>query len=342
MLNKTRKKSNVSPTEQESRKSHMKLAIWGAVLFYLLLYVVSRWFPVITGHTMQSDWAVILVSSVPLVIAIAYIVMDIFPKISAEVGGVKVSLEKALEYSNAETVHFDYRLDNSYFQKGRLKDLNNHIEELRTGSKSPSVLLVTLNGKMNVTFPALKQYVYGLAKLHSMRFIVFIDSTQTYLGFMPIEKFMIRYPKTSLEVILDDMLNDEGSARYWSNTFRLNTNINEDSIQRNIRDLALRQWKLIGLKRKDIDDLDFFDDERLENNRNIETEFDVIRLGAVTTRITKETEPIKAYQLMKQAGTNGVPVIDNAGRFLGMVIKDDLLNQLIEHFLTSTEQRQES
>jgi len=318
----------------------MYLSIIGALLFYVALYVVSKWFPIMTGHSMQSDWAVILVASVPLLIAISYIIMDVFPVIKTKVAGVEVSLEKAMEVSHDDMVHFDYRLVNDTFQKGRLADLSAHLDQLRNSKKSPNILLVPLSGNMRVTFPALKQYVYSLSNFSSMRFVVFVDMDQRYLGFMPIDKFIAKYPRTSLEVILGDMANDEDAAKYWARIFQLNSNISRNTINDDLASLNYRQWREEDLRnrRRLQDEFDFRTEEERGSNRFIDSEMDVVKLGGINVKIRKDTKPIAAYNLMQENGVNGLPVVDDQEKFLGMVIKDDLLDQLIEQFLIGSEQ----
>ncbi len=357
------KKQQSSP-----KKTHMMLSIVGALLFYIALYAVSKWFPIMTGHTMQSDWAVILVASVPLVIVIAYMVMDLFPKISAEVGGVKVSLEKAMEHSTKEMIQFDYQLADSFLEKGDLEDLNYHLEKLRDNKKSPSILLVPLSGNTGVTFPGLKQYIHELAKISSMRYIVFVDMNRTYLGFMSISTFIAKYPKTSLEIILDDMISDEKSAEYWSNTFQLRNYVNPAQLKRDFMKLAIKQW--IG----EIDDLDDRQKAELERavflkqldgrksnldkSRLRESEFlrqdyrkgrqpmdlasDIQKLGAITAHVSKDEKPIAAYDRMREYAVNGLPIVDENNKFVGMIVKEELLDQLLRHFLTIAEQKHES
>lgn len=321
-----------------------------------------------TGHSMQSDWAVILVASVPLVIVVAYIVMDTFPKISAEVGGIKVSLEKAMDFSKSEMIQFNYQLADSFLETGDLENLNEHLEQLRVSKKSPSMLLVPMAKNVSGIFPGLKQYVYELAKIPSMQFIVFVDMNRTYLGFMPISSFIAKYPKTSLEIILDDMIKDENSAKYWANTFQLNSHIDLEILKRDFIKLAAKQWmgeiedlndrqrvelersvflkQLSGQKpnsdKSRIRELEFIRQERGGDRQLMDLVSDVLNLGAMTAHISRNEEPSSAYNLMSDYGVSGLPVLDENHRFLGMFMKEELFDQLMRHFLAATEKGQKS
>jgi hypothetical protein len=309
---------------RNSTKTRVIQSIIGALLFYFTLYVVSKWFPIMTGHSMQSDWAVILIASVPLIIALTYMVTDLFPVIKAKVGDVEVTLEKSIHYdAGDEMVRFQFRLQDRFFEKGPFEDLKQQIEALKKRNITPDILVVPLSGSMHTTFPALKQYVHGLSQIASMRFIVFVDMNKSYMGFMPIDKFMAKYPRTSLETILDDMINDERSGDYWARTFQLQ-NITTAQLQRDLKELVDRQW------------MEENQNQRLENEYRgeyIDTDYDVIKLGGLKARIYKETRPGAAYNLMREHAVNGLPVVDAQEKFVGMLMKEDLLDQLIEGLL---------
>jgi CBS-domain-containing membrane protein len=59
----------------------------------------------------------------------------------------------------------------------------------------------------------------------------------------------------------------------------------------------------------------------------------VIKLGGLKARIYKETRPGAAYNLMREHAVNGLPVVDAQEKFVGMLMKEDLLDQLIEGLL---------
>ncbi len=274
-----------------------------SITFYVALFITALFFQPLTGYAFKSDWAILVVAAIPMIALIVLILLERAK--SLEIAGIKIELQQTtLDITKALIP------EKGVVEKELTSELPRIIEEAKR--EESQILLVRLGGEMHVEFPALRNYVYELSKAAPIEYIVFIDEEERYLGFIAVEKFKAKYPKFGIEMLLDDIEHDE----HVLNQLKDYIHFTVSEIPVNIRSKYLRDKFVLSLW-----------DPNLEQ-RAI-TKHDLTRLGAMRLFLLQKSTVSEAYDQMLKNRVSGIPVIDEKWRFMGIVNKDKVLQEVI-------------
>jgi len=306
------------------------------VFFYAILLLVTKQFPIWTGYTFKSDWALLAVVSVPLFVFGVVFIFEIFPKITAKVGGIEIGLEKTIASSLLESPLLQYSDVQDELEKKRLRDLKIIRQAIAKGKRF-RILTVSLNDRINLI--TLRHYVYELSKITPLEYIVFIGDKKLYLGFLTVTKFKERFPKYNLEILLDDypiypQSDLEGHPfNFWEQTigFHLENNRKPDFNQIRKR-LLLNQWR----PHNQIPQNDILDDSLFYIGfENIE------KLYLDTGSVSFKDKSKIAYKKMLENGLPGIPVIDGNKAYLGIITKEAITDKIVSQLLEQAKEIEE-
>jgi len=291
-----------------------KEALLAAFFFYVLLFVIAKWFPTWTGYTLKSDWALILIASVPIIAIVLLVVIENAAWIKLKFGDLEIGFERLIPTSSDQSLRLDPTIE--AIRKGNLADLRQMAEFTSRGKTKPKVLLVPIGDEeFRVNFIALRQYIYELERVTPLEFIIWIDNLDTYLAFTPVKSFTERYPKTQLEILLEGL---EESVDYPIREdigfLRLTTN-DIYRIRETRQRLIRRQW-----------------DENMENV-DIRGVRDLTRLGALRLKVEKSQGLLDAYRLMVENNLNGIPLVNDRQEYEGIVTKDKIAEEALAKLL---------
>ncbi len=270
-----------------------------SAIFYVTLFIATRF----ASTVFKNDWTLLIVASIPILVLIVLVLLERAK--SVEFAGIKIELQRTtLDITKALIP------EKSLVEKDLTSELSRIVEEAKR--EESRILLVRLGGEMHVEFPALRNYVYELSKVAPIEYIVFIDEDERYLGFCAVEKFKAKYPKFGIEMLLDDIEHDE-------HVF----NLLKDYIHFTVSDIPLKiQSKYL----RDKFVLSLWDPNL---NQPEITKHDLNRLGAMRLFLLQKSTVSEAYDQMAKNSVSGIPVIDEKWRFIGMVNKDKVLQEVI-------------
>ena len=280
--------------------------------FYISLLVAALLFPRLTGYTFQSDWSLLLVATVPLLALVILLLIERATSVKAKFAGIEIEFQRTITTPINQTV----TLEEDLIAKGYTYEIRRIVEEIQARRESPHILIVRIGrrrGQMRVEFLALRDYVYELSRIAPIEYIVFIDEDDRYLGFMTVEQFKAKYPKFSIETLLEDFERDEHTYREWRMFFHMPFPEVREALERVRYELVLPLW----------------DPQR--DRREI-TERDLTRLGATRLYLQKPTV-VEAYRRMVENRVPGIPVVDERRRFLGVATKDRVIQEVILQLL---------
>ncbi len=136
---------------------------------------------------------------------------------------------------------------------------------------------------------------------------------------MTVEQFKAKYPKFGVEILFEDFERDERTYRLLRELFHMNVPFHV--LYRDVREALERvRYELV---------LPLWDPQR---DRQEITKRDLTRLGATRLYLQKPTV-VEAYRRMIENGLSGIPVVDERGRFLGVVTKDRIIQEVIVQLL---------
>jgi len=71
-----------------------KWAVVSIILFYLLLVLFSKWFSPWTGRTLTNEWILVLISSIPLLIVLAFMLAGNISKV--KIAGIELEFDRQI------------------------------------------------------------------------------------------------------------------------------------------------------------------------------------------------------------------------------------------------------
>jgi len=289
-----------------------RAAILLSVTFYVSLLIAALLFPRLTGYTFQSDWALLLVATIPLLALIVLLLIERATSVKAKFAGIEVEFQRTITTPISQTV----TLEEELIAKGFTYEIRRIVEEIQARREAPHILIVRISRRhrqMRVEFLALRDYVFELSRIAPIEYIVFIDEEDEYLGFMTVEDFKTKYPKFGLEMLLEDFEKDERTHRWWREFFHMPFPEGREVLERVRNELVLPLW----------------DPQR--DRREI-TERDLTKLGARRLYLQKPTV-VSAYRSMIENRVPGIPVIDERRKFLGVATKDRVIQEVVAQLL---------
>ena len=284
-----------------------------SLAFYVSLLITVLLFPRLTGYTFQSDWAILLVATIPIIALVILLLIERATSVKAKFAGVEIEFQRTITKQVNQTV----TLEQDRIAKGFTSEIRRIVQEIQDRGNTPHVLIVRIGrrNQMRINFLALREYVYELTRVAPVEYIVFVDELDEYLGFMPVEQFKAKYPQFGIEIMLHDFrddnrqIRDERLFRVWERIFHAPFFEYRDAWERIQSELVLPQ----------------------RDNRNI-TERDLPRLGAVRLYLQNPTS-YQAYRQMVENKVSGIPVVDDRRRFLGVATKENVMQEVIIQLL---------
>src|SRR5262249_17984413 len=86
--------------------------------------------------------------------------------------------------------------------KGSLADLPDLVAGIREQGATKRMLTVDLTKR--VEFMALREYIFELSRVAPLRYVVLLKGADDYLGFVSVAEFKERFPRHSLELLLNE------------------------------------------------------------------------------------------------------------------------------------------
>ncbi len=288
-----------------------------SVVFYVSLLVTALLFPRLTGYAFHSDWALLLVSAIPLLALIILLLIERATSVRAKIAGVEIEFQRTI----TEPINQTVTLEQELIAKSSTHAIGKIIQEIKDRGDSPHSLIVRVGQRnfMRIEFVALRHYVYELSRVAPLEYIVFINEDDEYLGFMPVGLFKAKYPEFGIEVLLRDFqregrsIRDENIYRVWERVFHAPFPEFIDSWERIQNELVLPQW------------------DAQRDKRDI-TEHDLSRLGAIQLYLQNPTG-FQAYRQMIESKVSGIPIVDDRRRFLGIATKEKVMQEVIIQLL---------
>lgn len=286
-----------------------------SITFYITLFVVALLFPRLTGYTFQSDWSLLLVAAVPLLALVILVLVERAASVKAKFAGIEVEFQRIISMPIIQAVKLE-ELEKDIIEKGYIYEIHRIVEEIQARQEPPHIFIVRIGRQrrqMRVEFLTLRDYVYELSRVAPIEYIVFVDENDRYLGFMTVEQFKAKYPKFGIEILLEDFKRDERIYRLWKRFFDESFPEIRDVLESVRSELVLLLW------------------DPLRDHREI-TERDLTRLGVLRLYLQKPTV-VEAYRKMVENKVPGIPVVDERGRFLGVVTKDRIVQEVVLQLL---------
>lgn len=283
--------------------------------FYVSLLVTALLLPRLTGYAFQSDWALLLVATFPLLALVVLLLIERTTSVKAKFAGIEIEFQRTVTTSISQAI----TLEEDLIEKETTHEIRRIVEEIQAGRESPHILIVRIGRRRKqrrVEFLALRDYVYELSRIAPIEYIVFIDEDDEYLGFMTVEQFKAKYPKFGIEILLEDFERDKRAYQWWQeffNTQNLQIPDVREALKRVRYELVLPLW----------------DPQR---GRQEITARDLTRLGATRLSLQKPTV-VEAYRRMIENRVSGIPVVDERRRFLGVATKDRIIQEVIVQLL---------
>lgn len=281
--------------------------------FYVSLLIAALLFPRLTGYAFQSDWALLLVATVPLLALVVLLLIERATSVKAKFAGIEVEFQRTITTPINQTI----TLEEDLIAKGTTNEIRRIVEEIQARRESLHVLVVRIGRRREqgrVEFLALRDYVYELSRIAPIEYIVFINEENEYLGFMTVEQFKAKYPKFGVEILFEDFQRDERTYRWWRQFFDIMPFPDVREALKSVRyNLVLPLWDPQG-------------------DRQEITERDLTRLGATRLYLQKPTV-VEAYRRMIENRVSGIPVVDERRRFLGVATKDRIIQEVIIQLL---------
>ncbi|MBI9050001.1 MAG: hypothetical protein JEZ00_11310 [Anaerolineaceae bacterium] len=297
--------------------------IFLSLTFYISLLITVLLFPRLTGYTFQSDWALLLVATIPIIALVILLLIERATSVKAKFAGVEIEFQRTI----TEPVNQTVTLEQAGIAKGFTSEISRIVQEIQDKGNAPHVLIVRIGrqNQMRIDFLALRDYVYELTRVAPVEYIVFVDEFDEYLGFMPVEQFKAKYPQFGIEIMLHDFRDDNRQIRderlfhvlekiFHAPFFKFRDSFEfRDSWERIQNELVLPQW------------------DAQRDNRNI-TERDLTRLGALRLYLQNPTS-YQAYRQMVEYKVSGIPVVDDRRRFLGVATKEKVMQEVLIQLL---------
>lgn len=294
-----------------------KRVLWVSFGVYIGLFLIALSFPGLTGYAFKTDWAVLLAAAVPLITLVILLLFERVQSFKAKFAGVEVEFEQAVTSPATESV----MVDSQMIQKGMVRDLPSVLE--RAQREQPSILLVPLGNGIRIGFLALRQYIHQLALVAPIRYIVFVTGEDhRYQGFVLAERFARKYPLDPLEALLQAETQRTNAHEWVYPWFRFKGDPWE-ALRQFQREVVLPQWTADRPQESDADD-------------HAVTRNNISRLGATRYKV-RPGALVEGYKIMLDNDLPGVPVVDERGKFVGVVEREKVLAEVIRRLLSKKE-----
>ena len=171
----------------------MQATILLSVMFFATLLAMTLLFPDMTGYSFKSDWSLLLVATIPLLALIVLILINKYSSLRLEGVGLKVEFTGGI--TTWDTL--DIPLENDSIV-AILRDMKAGVT-----STEARILLLQIEGKMSLEFTELQEHISEISTMAPIRYIVFVNGTNHYLGFITMEKFKSLLPVPNLQQITE-------------------------------------------------------------------------------------------------------------------------------------------
>lgn len=284
------------------------LLILSLVAFYILLITTGRWFSEWTGYIFKSDWALIFVASIPLLVSMLYLLIERATSFKAKIGGLELEFEKAIPSNFIETTELERDLVKRYLTKGGRPELDILVKDIKERNLRPRVLVIPLDRDgERIDFLVMKKYVYQLSSVAPVEFIVFVDEENQYLGFTSVDRFKANFPKLGIELLFEDV-QDKDYFRQINSLF--SPDVHPERFPDIISNLIYAQW------------------DRAQHETRIRIA-DLQRLGASDLKVHLQSSIERVYWTMVENDLSGIPVIDDRQKFIGVAIQEKIAQAVI-------------
>lgn len=270
--------------------------IYMSLFFYVIFFFLSSVYTKFTDYSFKSDWTIIILSSIPLILLVIFIILekDFF---KAKLGKVELEFKRIFKTSTNQLFY----LEREYINKGDETYLKEKIKNIQESGKRYKVLIVNLSD--NINFIMLRKYIYKISEVSPLQYIVFLDRNEKYLGFMTVNDYKNKFPKYSFEYLYDEIReNDEINMAERLTGFINNLEVVHDNLQRSF-------WEGNRIRKRDLN-----------------------KLGVKRIYI-EEPNVNEAYKIMVENNVPGLPVLNNNNKFKGIVSKDNIINELMLEIL---------
>ena len=295
-------------------------AILSSILFYSVLFTLSKWFPTWTGRSLQNEWVLVVISAIPLAVVLVFLFASRMTK--AKIGDNEFEFGEAIPPSliDADNLRVDLLTEN-LTKEGEL-DLPRLTNEIKGQFKQPKILLVLLDqlGK-NIKFQVLREYIYELSKISQVEYIIFLEGNQ-YIGFTTVEKFKERFPKFGIEVFVDDLRDENLSIKIIEADLPILHSIEEKRKYINrVNHLIRSQWA------------------HNRGNQGVRTT-DLQKIGALEIGAIVSWPVEKVYSLLIKEDLKGIPIVDKEMKFIGIASQDKIAAAVIHRLLEQASDRE--
>ncbi len=288
-------------------------AILAGIIFYIVLFTISKWFPVWTGRTLSNEWVLVLVSAVPLIVVVIFLIVERINK--AKFRDLEFEFGETIPQNLIEPVELESELVRKYLTKGGQLELERLLRNIRGQSTQPRILIVPLDHEgRRISFVAMREYIYELSRIAPVEYVVFLDDREHYLGFITVEKFKARFPKFGIELLTDD-------RKFREVNIPLFQNINEDEWLNTVNRLIKSQW----------------DPER-ENDRVRIADLD--KIGATDIKAYSYSPVERIYWLLVENNLIGIPIVDKGMNFVGIATQEKIAKTVILRLIEKASSRE--
>jgi len=296
-------------------------AIFSSIIFYVLLYAFSKWFPSWTGRSLSNDWTLVVISAIPILVVLIFLIVDRMTK--AKFGDLELEFGTTISPSLIDIEDFEREPITGSVNKENEVNLPKLVSNLRQQSSNVKTLLVTLDSQgERVCFRVLRRYIFELSKVPSVEYVVFLNESKQYIGFITIENFIKRYPRFGVEVLVDDLRDRWVSEKMIDAGIPLLTDNEQIVAYRNLAyTLVNSLW--VGE----------------DTGEGIRTT-DLHKLGAMEISAFASWPIERIYSLLLTNNIDGIPIISKEMSFIGIVTQEKISKTVILRLLENAGNRE--
>ena len=167
-------------------KQPMKMTLLLSITFLVMLFMLSFVFPSMTGYTFKSDWSLLVSATIPLFALVAFIVINRYQSLKFEGGSIKFEFSGVMmtsELDSTQTIMLDIPLEET--------SIDAWLRKIKTKAMPTEarILLIQFDTQTPLEYIALQKYVHEMASMAPITYIVFLSSSNLYMGFVTVERF---------------------------------------------------------------------------------------------------------------------------------------------------------
>lgn len=293
-------------------EAQRRFVIVAAVFYIGLIFTL-----IVTSPFFEEDWAIVFIAALPLVYFLVNAIIERADSIRAKVAGVELEVHQV----NAQPYlpKTDLSADEIRTVKGKLSELESLVQRAKSAARAPRVLAVEF-GTHTINLAVLRQYVYTLSAETRLEYIAFTENGR-YLGFMSVSQFKAQFPEISLDWLLALEPQD---LRQFSRQTELFTQAHElEEV------LGLLSQMQTAFQRPGVAEtfrklsVHLYGTEKLVRPSSL-------KMYGVSTASVPTTTVSEVYQQLKRHNLTAIPVVDEDGKFVGMVSLEDVARQLMD------------